>query len=246
VSRPPLDRGTTREIGRIGAGAPAASVAAPSITGSGQQGTQQVCQGDRWSDWAWQQPLLSTIPGFPAYQWSLDGTAIAGASSQSYTPAAGDVGHALTCTVTVTYGLLGTTDTATSTAVTVISQASGPTGPTGATGPRGPAGKVELVTCKKVRTTVKRKHKRVHVTKQKCATKLVSGPVKFKTARADQRASLSRAGVIYATGYAHRTRNGLQTSLIAARKLARGRYLLTLTSNHGPRATTSRHQVTIR
>jgi hypothetical protein len=242
------DEGTTPAIGRIGAGAPAASIAAPSVTGSGQQGTQQACQGDRWSDWAGQQPLLTTIPGYPAYQWSRDGTTIAGANSQSYTPVAADVGHSLRCTVTVTYALLGTTETATSAAVTVdptVLRLDRPDRPDRGDRPPGARGQDRAVTCNTVRTTVTRKHKRVHVTKQACKTNLVSGPVKFTTASADQRASLSRAAVIYATGYAHRTRVGLQTSLIAARKLARGRYLLTLTSSHGLRRTASHEQVTI-
>jgi hypothetical protein len=97
-------------------------------------------------------------------------------------------------------------------------------GATGAAGPPGPAGEVELVTCKSV-TTGTGKHKQ---TVQKCTTKLTSSPVKFTAASADRRSSLSRAGVIYASGYTRRTRIGLQTSLVAARKLARGRYTLTL------------------
>jgi hypothetical protein len=170
-------------------------------------------------------------------------------------PVAGDVGHQLTCTVTVTYALLRTTTSATSAAVTVIPQASGPAGatgqngpggPSGATGPQGPPGELELVTCKSVKTTITRKHKRVHVTKQTCTTKLVSGPVKFTRASADLRASLSRAGAIYATGYARRTHAGLQTSLLAARRLARGRYTLTLTTRYGQRHTSTRQQVAIR
>ncbi len=121
----------------------------------------------------------------------------------------------------------------------------GPEGATGATGPRGPAGQVELVTCRTVMTTVKRKRKKVRVTRLVCSTKLVTGPVKFKLASGDQRASLSRAGFVYATGYARRARRGLRTWLLAARNLVRGRYTLTLTSSHGPRPTTSRQQVTV-
>ncbi|MGB0091891.1 MAG: hypothetical protein WBP81_05095, partial [Solirubrobacteraceae bacterium] len=44
------------KIGLVGAGAAAASVRAPSVTGSGQQGTQQVCQGDEWAQWAGEPP----------------------------------------------------------------------------------------------------------------------------------------------------------------------------------------------
>ena len=99
------DFGTTRAIGRIGAGVPAASVGAPSVTGSVQQGTQQVCQGDRWSDWAGQQPLVGAY-SFDGYRWLLDGAPIAGQTAQTYTPATGGIGHQLACTVTVTYPLL--------------------------------------------------------------------------------------------------------------------------------------------
>jgi Abnormal spindle-like microcephaly-assoc'd, ASPM-SPD-2-Hydin len=72
--------------------------------------------------------------------------------------------------------------------------ATGRTGATGKTGPpgeQGSGGKVELVVCTKVSKTA-----------QKCHTKLVSGTVKFRTARDTLGASASRAGVIYATGLA--------------------------------------------
>jgi hypothetical protein len=74
-----------------------------------------------------------------------------------------------------------------------------PTGPTGATGPAGPVGpkgdpgQIELVTCKTVTVKV-RGRKRNH---RRCTTKLVSGPVKFKTAT---KAALMRRGVVYARG----------------------------------------------
>jgi hypothetical protein len=63
--------------------------------------------------------------------------------------------------------------------------AAGPAGATGATGKAGTAGKVELVTCTIThRTVIKRvKHRRKRVVKKirRCTTKLVSGPVTFKT-----------------------------------------------------------------
>jgi hypothetical protein len=99
------DQGTTAEIGRIGLGVQAASVHAPSVTGSGQQGTQQVCQGDQWSPWDGILPSASTY-SFDGFQWLRDGGVIAGATSQSYTPLAADVAQQLSCTVTVTYALL--------------------------------------------------------------------------------------------------------------------------------------------
>ena len=230
------------KVGLVGAGAAAASVRAPSVTGSGQQGTQQVCQGDEWAQWAGEPPSYSAV-AFDGYQWLRDGRPIAGQTGQAYTPSTGDVGQQLSCTVTVTYPLLNVTVAATSAAVTVIPQASGlqgptgPQGPTGKQGPQGLAGKVELVKCK----TVKRKHK----TKQVCTTKLVTGPVKFTTAAADERAALSHHGVIYATGYARQTHAGVQTWLLAARRLAHGRYTLALTTRRGRRQITTRTQVTI-
>lgn len=92
----------------------------------------------------------------------------------------------------------------------VSTGAAGPAGATGATGPaglpgatraRGPAGSVELVTCKSVTVTKTIKGKRRKVTTQKCIGKRVPGSVTFKTARAaDAHASLTRDGLVYATG----------------------------------------------
>ncbi len=124
--------------------------------------------------------------------------------------------------------------------------AGGPAGPQGPTGARGPAGKVELVTCKKVTKTVRRNHKRVHVTKQVCMTKLASGPVKFTTTAAAARATVSRAGVVYATGYAWRTHNGLRTRLVARLRMSPGRYTLALTNRPGHNRLAGKEQLTIR
>jgi hypothetical protein len=113
------DQGAIRAIGRIGVGAPAASIAPPLVVGSGQFGMAQQCLGDLWSSWAGQQPSRSAF-GFDGYRWQLDGSAIAGATGQSYTPTPADVGHQLSCTVTLTYPLLVVTVSATSPAVTVF------------------------------------------------------------------------------------------------------------------------------
>jgi hypothetical protein len=243
------DEGGASAVGRIGAGVSGASLVAPVVAGSGQQGTQQVCEGDRWADWAGQQPLAGAF-AFDGYRWLRDGTAIAGQTRQSYTPSSGDIGHQLSCTATVTYPLLAVTDTATSAPVTVIPQSSGPQGVPGARGPAGKPGQVELVTCTTVTATVLKtrhgKRVRVKVTKQLCKAKLVSGPVKITIAGAADRASLTRAGVVYATGYAYRTRSGPQTRLIAARPLTPGRYTLTLTHRTHGRRITTRRQITIR
>ena len=112
------DQGAIRAIGQIGVGAPAASVTPPSVTGSGGVGVPQTCGGDTWSTWSGQQPSHSAY-GFDGYRWLLDGSAIAGATGQSYTPTAADAGHDLSCEATVTYPLLVVTVSATSATVHV-------------------------------------------------------------------------------------------------------------------------------
>lgn len=243
------------QIGEIGAGSPAASIAPPAVVGSAQSQTQQVCEGDRWNDWAGQQPSLSEF-GFDGYQWLRDGSPIAGQTSRSYTPSSGDVGHTLSCEVTVSYPLLGVTTSASSPTVTVIVPASGPQGVAGANGAQGQpgapgqAGQVELVSCTtSTQTVAKKLHGKRHsrkVSRQVCQTKLVAGPVKFTAAAHDDGAALSRDGIIYATGYAHLTRAGAQVRLLASRHLARGRYTLTITRRQGHRLTHIQTQTTIR
>ena len=111
----------------------------------------------------------------------------------------------------------------------------GATGPIGPAGPRGAPGQIELVTCKTV--TVKVHGRRV--TRHKCQTKLISGTATFTSALA--KATLSRRGVVYATGTASLTRLVLR----ARRAVKPGRYLLTLTSGpRGARATT-RREITV-
>ena len=107
------DTGATKAIGRFDVGAPTALITPPVVDGSGQQGTQQMCDGARWADWAGQQPSLNAF-GFDGYQWLIDGSAVAGQTAQSYTPAVADIGHELSCTVTVTYTQFPTTESTTS------------------------------------------------------------------------------------------------------------------------------------
>jgi streptogramin lyase len=112
------DSGPTRAVGRFGVGAPAALVSAPSIGGGGDQGRAQTCGGVVWSSWADTQPSSSAFP-FDGTQWLRDGSPIAGATGETYTPVEADVGHQLSCRLTVTYTLFNVTEHATSPAVTV-------------------------------------------------------------------------------------------------------------------------------
>jgi streptogramin lyase len=241
-------------IARFGLGAPAASIAAPVVAGSGQQGTPQACQGDRWSSWAGQQPVIAAGSALDGYQWRLDGAPIASATGRAYTPAPGDVGHGLSCTVTTTYSLFPATVRATSDSVTVTAASAGPAGatgaagangaagsaggtgatgsagpagPAGATGPAGPKGadgKVQLVTCKTQTTKVDGKKR----TRQVCTTKTVTGTVKFTTSGGAKvaSASLLRGAVVYAKGTSRRTAKATTLALTPLRRLTRGSYTL--------------------
>jgi hypothetical protein len=116
------------------------------------------------------------------------------------------------------------------------SGATGPAGASGATGATGPAGEIELVTCTKVTKKVKGKR----VTHTKCTTKLVSSPVRFQTSRA--RATISRAGRVYATGFLHAGR----LTVRARSPLRAGRYTLTLTTGTRSNWRATLETVTIR
>jgi len=109
---------TIKAIGRIGVGAPAASVTPPAVSGTGGVGVTQTCGGDTWSTWAGTQPSHSAF-GFDGYRWQLDGSPISGATGSSYTPTAADAGHQLSCQATVTYTLFPVTVSAASAAVQV-------------------------------------------------------------------------------------------------------------------------------
>ncbi len=112
------DQGAIRAIGRVGVGAPAASVSPPAVTGSGGVAVEKSCGGDTWSTWAGQQPSHSAYR-FDGYQWLLDGSPIAGQTGTTYTPTSADAGHQLSCKVTVTYPLLVDTVSATSSSLLV-------------------------------------------------------------------------------------------------------------------------------
>jgi streptogramin lyase len=114
-------------IGRVGSGAPSALAAPPSVSGAGVNGSAEACQS-QWSSWAGYAPSPGLYP-FDGYAWLRDGTPVAGQSARTYVPTAGDVGHRLSCRLTVTYPLpFSVTATATSPAITV--QAAPPPPPT--------------------------------------------------------------------------------------------------------------------
>jgi hypothetical protein len=113
--------------------------------------------------------------------------------------------------------------------------AQGPAGDQGPAGKKGADGKVEVVTCTAVTVKVHGKKRKL----KKCSARLASGPVKFTTAK---RASLRRAGLLYATGFTARATHGrLRLQLTPLRKLTRGRYVLTIRSGRH----VSRQPVTI-
>jgi streptogramin lyase len=107
------DQGTIRAMGRFTTGAPAASLTAPSVSGTGGVNAAQTCGGDTWSSWAGTQPSRTAF-GFDGYRWLLDGNPIPGATGTSYAPTAAQAGHQLSCEVTATYTLLAVSVSATS------------------------------------------------------------------------------------------------------------------------------------
>lgn len=147
-----------------------------------------------------------------------------------------------------TNGTNGTNGTAGATGASGAEGPAGPPGPSGATGtqgpagPRGPAGQVELVTCKTVVKKVHGHRRKVN----KCSTRLVSGTVKFTTTGALARASISRQGVIYATGASVPTGHGGSELLLNdRRRLRHGSYTLTERYRRGHRWAVRRSTIQI-
>src|SRR5580700_2405834 len=91
-------------LGEIGAGAPAASLTAPTVSGMAQLGRRLTCAAGTWSVWAGQEPMDSGFI-FDGFSWLRDGAPIPGATGTTYTPAKADVGQRVSCMQTVTYQL---------------------------------------------------------------------------------------------------------------------------------------------
>jgi hypothetical protein len=124
----------------------------------------------------------------------------------------------------------------------------GQQGPPGQNGAQGPPGRIELVVCKKTTRTTTKNGKKHTSTVQHCTARLVSGPVKFTINGATLGASVSRAGVTYATGLAVPAGTD-RWHLVLTRRLRTlrpGRYSLTLRSRHGARRVLERRPITIK
>jgi hypothetical protein len=112
----------------------------------------------------------------------------------------------------------------------------GATGPAGKNGANGSNGKIELVTCKQVTVTVKKKvhgkTKRVKVKKEKCTGKLVSGPVKFTVSGKAAQATLSRGRHIVGSGTLVSDDTRAQGVFAVSRRVRAGWYTLALSRHH--------------
>jgi streptogramin lyase len=124
------NKGKIPAIRWIGTGAPAAAKESPLVSGPGSVGATLTCESPAWNNWAEQQPSLSAFV-FDGYTWLLEGSAIAGQTSQSFSPTAADAGHSVSCSVTASYPLLSVTVTATSPPVKIVEVASAAPGPGG-------------------------------------------------------------------------------------------------------------------
>ena len=106
----------TGKLAVVASGGPAAEAQPPAISGAGVAGNLQVCNA-AWATWGLLQPSFTLFP-FDGYRWYLDGAPIA--NGPSYTPTFAQLGHALTCSETITYGApFLVTTSATSPPVTV-------------------------------------------------------------------------------------------------------------------------------
>ena len=121
----PADLGLVLYGARLGYldASPGNAVTPPVLAGSGQVGLPLTCTNATWS----------RSPTSVATEWRRDGTAVAGQTGASFTPADADLGKAFACAQTATWGP-GLTHAAISNGVTVIPQLTGPTGPAGPTG----------------------------------------------------------------------------------------------------------------
>ena len=157
-----------------------------------------------------------------------------GASSASLQITSNDPSSPAVVSLSGTGGLLPQ-GPAGQTGATGTSGATGTTGAAGPRGPKGPAGKVELVTCKTARNG-----------NEKCTTKLVSKPLKFKAAPSAARARVERGRVLCATGFALPTaHHGWQLLLSYRRRMTAGRYTMTLRRRSAGRWLTDRQTITI-
>ena len=104
-NRPPLPQGGTG--GAPAAGAPS-NVDVPNLSGNGAVGETLTCTMGNWQG----------EPTGYAYDWKSDGTAIGGASGNTYVVAADDAGKSITCVVTAT-NAGGSTEASPSNAVQV-------------------------------------------------------------------------------------------------------------------------------
>jgi hypothetical protein len=114
----------------------------------------------------------------------------------------------------------------------------------GTSGQSTPAGKpkLELIACQTVANLVKRGHRRIRITRQRCQAHPLSGTI---TAGGTGSATLSRGRVVYATGtVVHRTAASFVVLLTQRRPLRPGRYTLVV-SQKGRKATTKRITIKI-
>lgn len=93
------------------AGKKPANTVAPAITGTATQGQTLTVSNGTWTN----------TPDAYAYQWNRAGVPIAGANANTRLLAAGDVGSAMTCTVTATN--LGVSTSATSAPTAAVAAA---------------------------------------------------------------------------------------------------------------------------
>lgn len=140
-------------------------------------------------------------------------------------------------------GAMGQAGAAGATGATGPAGTTGAEGPRGVRGPRGEAGKIELVSCRPVNAKRGKAGRNAahkgNAKRQRCIGKLVSGGVRFEavgkvhftaSAKARVKATLLRAGKVYAKGEARLRAGDRRLSLHRLRPLQRGSYTLRLSA----------------
>ncbi|MFI5005234.1 MAG: hypothetical protein ACHQE6_09500 [Solirubrobacterales bacterium] len=236
--------GPTPAIGQVGTGAPAGLATPPAVTGNDQAGTAQLCGGAAWATWAYVLQPSASLFGFDGYRWLLDGSEVA--AGQSYTPVVANVGHQLSCAVTVTYPLLDVTIPATSPPVTVTPAPPAITGVHQSAPIWREGGKPARISRKKARRRVLPVGTTFSFVSNEQAsvslsfTRLLAGRTVARKCVAKTRKNAAHrgcqrkilAGALSLTGHSGRNSVFFQGRIGERRRLALGRYTLTITATN--------------
>lgn len=188
-------------VGQMVTGMVAPLRTSPSVTGTLRAGEAQQCAGEQWDAWN------GTAPAVTSVSWMLDGAAVPGANSRSFTPSLTDAGKLLSCAVTAAYSLPAVTVKSSSASVTLTAQPA-PEPPAPPT-----ARSAQLLTCKSSNHRARCTSKEVPATYRFTASKKVKV----------RKGKVTAGDISEKVTVALSTRN---TRILAKTPLSRGKYTL--------------------